>query len=153
MEKTKQQSSLTLLFCRKAASKLGLNCRGVLTESLMFDVLDMTFLFMAIFQPESVSAACCRGVKQLAYGQNPLAAALTLPFTAKNTVVLIIQISNLVSAVVQYDGYSFQLPKCVWVQVLSCMCIVLKLGYHSTVKYLLLLIQHSVKIIFLECNS
>lgn len=85
MERTKQRSSVTqVLLFRKATSKLGLNCRGVLTE---FGVQSAgrAFCFMATYSPSQKARQllAAGAVKQPAYGQNPLAAALTLPLTAK----------------------------------------------------------------------
>lgn len=80
-ERTKSRTFVKqLLLFRKATLKLGANCRGVLTESLVFSLLNMPFVFwlpVPLARKRQLLAA--GAVKQPADCQNPLAAALTLP--------------------------------------------------------------------------
>lgn len=81
MERTKSRTFVKqLLLFRKATLKLGANCRGVLTESLVFSLLNMPFVFwlpVPLARKRQLLAA--GAVKQPADCQNSLAAALTLP--------------------------------------------------------------------------
>lgn len=81
MERTKSRTFVKqLLLFRKEILKLGVSSRGVLTESFVFSLLSMPFVFwLPVPLARKRQLLTAGAVQQPADCQNPLAAAFTLP--------------------------------------------------------------------------